>query len=151
MQPWNQLCLPHHTTPATTTTLHTMGTNGTHTLGYMNWGRRPWRSAMMLRWMSCLLRFLLCANGPGTCHRQDGSKGKNCVSCVETKHLGTTITLSPVRAVKVRDDAAAATEVVFGGWHPSISYKNVYELRFLWYASRTHPLGQEYTPSVILV
>lgn len=72
---------------------------------------------MMLRWRTCLRRRLRCANGPGTCHRQDGSKGKNCVSCVETKHLGTTITLSPVRDVKVRDDAAAAAaaEVVFGG------------------------------------
>lgn len=86
---------------------------------------------MMLRWRTCLLQRLLCANGPGTCLRLDGSKGKNCVSCVETKHLGTTIMLSPVRDVKVRDDAAAATEVVFGDYHPSISYKNVYELKFL--------------------
>lgn len=85
----------------------------------------------MLRWRTCLLRRLLCANGPGTCHRLDGSKGKNCASCVETKHLGTTITLSPVRDVKVRNDAAAATEVVFGGCHPPMSYKNVYELRLL--------------------
>lgn len=86
---------------------------------------------MMLRRRTCLLRRLLCANGPGTCHRQDGSKGKNCVSCVETKHLGTTITLSPVKDVKVRDDVSAAAVVVLGGFHPSMSYKNEYEPRFL--------------------
>lgn len=67
---------------------------------------------MMLRRRTYLLRRLLCANEPGTCHRQDGSKGKNCVSCVGTKHPGTTITLLPVRDVKVRDDAA--TEVEYG-------------------------------------